>query len=74
MIKPMTVLFRQREYFAIVLFAEGVKSFSMYSSEANQLKKACLTNVFYKMGRPRPLFRLFSVFSNKHYNFYNNNM
>ena len=23
------------------------------------------------MGQPRPLFRLFSVFSNKHYNFYN---
>ena len=29
---------------------------------------------FKKMGQPRPLFRLFSVFSNKHYNFYNNNM
>ena len=24
--------------------------------------------------QPRPLYRLFSVFSNKHYNFYNNNM
>ena len=23
------------------------------------------------MGQPRPRFRLFSVFSNKHYNFYN---
>ena len=30
--------------------------------------------VFLKMGQPRPLFRLFLVFSNKHYNFYNNNM
>ena len=29
---------------------------------------------FFKMGQPRPLFRLFLVFSNKHYNFYNNNM
>ena len=27
---------------------------------------------FFKMGQPRPLLRLFSVFSNKHqYNFYN---
>ena len=24
---------------------------------------------FFKMGQPRPLFRLFSVFSNKHYKF-----
>ena len=29
---------------------------------------------FKKMGQPRPLFRLFSVFSNKHYNFYNKYM
>ena len=27
-----------------------------------------------KMGQPRPLFRLFSIFSNKHYNFYNKYM
>ena len=27
-----------------------------------------------KMGQPWPLFRLFSVFSNKQYNFYNNNL
>ena len=26
------------------------------------------------MGHPRPLFRLFSVFSNKQYNFYNKSM
>ena len=32
------------------------------------------TTFFKKMGQPRPLFRLLSVFSNKHYNFYNNNM
>ena len=29
---------------------------------------------FLKMGQPRPLFRLFLVFSNKHYNFYNKYM
>ena len=28
-----------------------------------------LSIVFLKMGQPRPLFRLFSVFSNKHYKF-----
>ena len=27
-----------------------------------------------KMGQPRPLFHLFTVFSNKHYNFYNKYM
>ena len=31
----------------------------------------CFFLFFLKMGQPRPLFCLFSVFSNKHYNFYN---
>ena len=29
---------------------------------------------FFKLGQPRPLFRLFSVFSNKQHNFYNKSM
>ena len=40
------------------------------------LKDNILLLVFFKkkMGQPRPLFRLFSVFSNKHYKFYNKYM
>ena len=39
------------------------------------LTSAELFFYFLKMGQPRPLFRLFSVFSNKHqYNFYNKSM
>ena len=30
--------------------------------------------VFFLIGQPRPLFHLFSVFSNKQYNFYNKSM
>ena len=44
-------------------------------SRATRCRYASETNDFFiKMGQPRPLFGLFSVFSNKQYKFYNNSM
>ena len=36
------------------------------------LNERQLGNFIFKMCQPRPIFRLFSVFSNKHYNFTTN--
>ena len=53
-----------------------VSAEAQYLNKKNTFKSAIKsfnTNIcfFKKMGHPRPLFRLFSVFSNKHYLFYN---
>ena len=46
--------------------------------QADELLSRCIGSsenfFFLKMGQPRPLFRLFLVFSNKQYKFYNNSM
>ena len=39
------------------------------NTEINLSKKECC--FYFKMGNPRPLFNLFSVFFKRHYNFYN---
>ena len=57
--------------------ASSVKLVSDGKIVFNVIVIQCLSwqsNFFLKMDQPRPLFRLFSVFSNKQYKFYNNSM
>ena len=42
------------------------------NSQTNWEIVRCELFIFLNMSQPRPFFRLFLVFSNKHYNFYNN--
>ena len=51
-------------------------SFYLYFRLFDINKNICTLGSFFfkKMAQPWPLFRLFSVFSNKHNNFYNNNI
>ena len=52
----------------------GLSIGKSYSISLNIWNCGKVSFLFFKMGQPRPLFRLFSVFSNKQYNFYNKYM
>ena len=46
---------------------------ALYDNSGQSYKASLMVRIL-KMRRPRPLFRLFSVFSNKQYKFYNKSM
>ena len=55
-------------------FIENLPKSFLLSIHTSSLSLSWSHNLFKKMDRQRPLFRLFSVFWNKQYNFYNKSM